>query len=86
MLILEIAAGVALGLWIFYEIYSQVQKENKKVEEFLRKTSQDLPPNPPNKYTGHPHGCSCKLCISVADIDHEDRKTQLQAELQKQKI
>jgi len=86
MLILEIAAGVALVLWISYGLYSAKKEEGDKVAEFKKQLSRELPPNPPNKYTGHAHGCLCKLCVSVADIDHEDRKIQLQAEMQKQKV
>jgi hypothetical protein len=72
MPILAIAAGVALGLWIFYDLYSTQKEENDAVAEFQKQLSQDLPPNPPNKYTGHPHGCLCKECISWVDQDHAE--------------
>jgi hypothetical protein len=51
-----------------------IRKRSAKSERL----APELPPNPPNKYTGHPHGCLCKECVSCADIDHEDRKIQLQ--------
>ena len=91
MLVLEIAAGVFLGLvlyeWLVGSKLRAAQKdEDDAVSAWSRQLSSELPPNPPNKYTGHAHGCLCKLCVSVADIDHEDRKIQLQAEMQKQKV
>jgi len=90
MLILEITAGVFLGL-VLYEwlvgskLRAAQRDEDDAIEMSRRELSREPLPNPPNKYTGHAHGCLCKLCVSVADIDHEDRKIQLQAEMQKQK-
>jgi hypothetical protein len=55
MRILAIAVGVALLLLlgIFHEQWDE-------------RVSRQLPPN---KYTGHRHGCTCKLCVFCAD-DH----------------
>jgi len=72
MLILEIAAGVALGLFIFYKLYSATKDENEAVAEWQKKSSRELPLNPPHKYTGHPHGCPCQKCLSWVDVDHAE--------------
>ncbi len=79
-LILEIAAGVAIGLLIFDWLRPKPDPElEEKDREWNRLRSAENPPQPPNKYTGHPHGCMCKLCVSSADIDHEERKAILAA-------
>ena len=58
MLILEIAAGVFLGLFLYEwlvgsKLRAAQKDEDDAVAAWSRQLSSDPGPNPPNKYTGH---------------------------------